>query len=181
MLRRRLAPVVLTLLLSAVSGTGQAAGVPTSGGPPSSLPGPAAGLSGPVDTPGPYTINRLFEDLRAGRVQGMTLDGAGNASVTLHSSLRPQSLVVPPDAATLARIRAAGVPLRVLSGASPLGWVAQALPLLLTALILLVLWRSMRGPGTANSSAQFGKTRAAVVMEGQVKVTFADVAGCDEA
>ncbi|MFC4424573.1 cell division protein FtsH, partial [Deinococcus navajonensis] len=177
MLRRRLAGVVLTAMLGAAAGAGQAAGPPSPGGPAGGFSSPGQAVPGEAEASGPYTTNRLFEDLRAGQVQSMTLDGTGNANVTLKDSLRPQSLVVPPDAATLTRIRAAGVPLRVLSGVSPLSGLAQALPLLLTALILLVLWRSMRGPAAASSSTQFGKTRASVVMEGQVKVTFSDVAG----
>nr|WP_242402980.1 ATP-dependent zinc metalloprotease FtsH [Deinococcus deserti] len=130
---------------------------------------------------GPYTTNRFFEDLKEGHVAAVTLDGVGNANVTLHSSMRTQALVVPPDAATLARIRAANIPLRVLAGGSPLGWVGQVMPLLVTALILLVLWRSLRGPQASNNTAQFGKSKAAVISEGQVKLNFTDVAGCDEA
>ncbi|MBB5365428.1 ATP-dependent zinc metalloprotease FtsH [Deinococcus humi] len=136
---------------------------------------------------GGYSTNRFFEDLKNGRVASVRLDSAGNASVTFlagpsASSPAMRSLVVPPDGATLDKIRAANVPLRVVAGGSPFGWITQALPLVLTALILLVLWRSMRGAsGGGNAASNFGKSKAAVIAEGQIKLNFTDVAGCDEA
>ncbi|WP_104991176.1 ATP-dependent zinc metalloprotease FtsH [Deinococcus sp. NW-56] len=153
----------------------------------------AAPASGPQETrPGPslpparYTLNRLFEDAEAGRIRLLTLAGTGDASVYLNDQTRPVSLVVPTDAATqastLTRLRQADVPLRVVTGGSPFAWVGSVLPLILTGLILLVLWRSLRGgAGGGNAAGNFGKSKAAVISEGQIKLTFADVAGCDEA
>ncbi|WP_051655472.1 ATP-dependent zinc metalloprotease FtsH [Deinococcus marmoris] len=148
------------------------------------MPGAPARLGNP--TGGGYNTNRFFEDLGAGRVASVRLDSAGNASVTflagMGTSQAVRSLVVPPDGATLEKIRAAGVPLRVVPGGSPFGWITQVLPLVLTALILVVLWRSMRGAGSGgNAASNFGKSKAAVIAEGQIKTNFTDVAGCDEA
>ncbi|WP_019010327.1 ATP-dependent metallopeptidase FtsH/Yme1/Tma family protein, partial [Deinococcus aquatilis] len=169
----RRALLTLLLLAGPISASAQTAD--------QALP-PITGNSSPSVNTGGYSTNRFFEDLKAGRVAQVTLDGAGNASVTFISASRPRSVVVPPDAATLNRIRAAGVPLRVTAGGSPFGWIGQVLPLILTGLILLVLWRSLRGAqGGGNAASQFGKSKAAVIAEGQIKQTFADVAGCDEA
>ncbi|SMB95244.1 ATP-dependent zinc metalloprotease FtsH [Deinococcus hopiensis] len=141
----------------------------------------AAPMPQPPTTTGTYTVNRFFEDLRAGRVERVALDGAGNASVQLPGSARPQSIVLPPDAATLARLRAAGIPVTVTPGGSPFSWIAQLLPLIVTGLILLVLWRSLRGNPGSGAAGNFGKSKAAVISEGQIKLAFSDVAGCDEA
>ncbi|WP_229779089.1 ATP-dependent zinc metalloprotease FtsH [Deinococcus knuensis] len=131
---------------------------------------------------GPYSSNRFFSDLEAGRVARVVLSSAGQASVTFVDGSRPRSLVVPADGATLARIRAARVPLQVTQAGSSFAWLGQVLPLILTALILVVLWRSMRGQGGSGGAAgNFGKSRAAVISEGQIKLNFTDVAGCDEA
>ncbi|WP_418514367.1 ATP-dependent zinc metalloprotease FtsH [Deinococcus sp. RM] len=132
---------------------------------------------------GPYTTNRFFADLSGGQVTRVTLNSAGLANVTLNDAggLRVRSLVVPPDGATLKRIRAADVPLNVTGGGSTLGWLGQLLPLVLTGLILVVLWRSMRGAQGGANPTNFGRSRAAVISEGQIKLTFGDVAGCDEA
>ncbi|UBV43355.1 ATP-dependent zinc metalloprotease FtsH [Deinococcus taeanensis] len=146
-------------------------------------PALAAPTRAAVTSDGPYTTNRFFADLEQQRVTRVVLSSGGMANVTLAdgSGTRVRTLVVPPDGATLTRIRKAGVPLTVTGSGSTLGWLGQVLPLLLTGLILVVLWRSMRtGASSANPTA-FGRSRAAVIAEGQIKLTFNDVAGCDEA
>ena len=51
--------------------------------------------------------------------------------------------------------------------------------------ILIGLWiffmRQMQGGGAGRGAMSFGKSRARMLTEDQVKVTFADVAGCEEA
>ncbi len=148
------------------------------------LLGVSAALPARPATPdGPYTTNRFFADLSGGGVTRVTLNSAGLANVTLTDAggTRVRSLVVPPDGATLKRIRDAGVPLNVTGSGSTLGWLGQLLPLVLTGLILVVLWRSMRGAQGGANPTNFGRSRAAVISEGQIKLTFGDVAGCDEA
>ncbi|AWT35262.1 cell division protein FtsH [Deinococcus actinosclerus] len=148
------------------------------------LLGVSAALPARPATPdGPYTTNRFFADLSGGGVTRVTLNSAGLANVTLTDAggTRVRSLVVPPDGATLKRIRDAGVPLSVTGSGSTLGWLGQLLPLVLTGLILVVLWRSMRGAQGGANPTNFGRSRAAVISEGQIKLTFGDVAGCDEA
>ncbi len=175
-LARRLLLGALLLSASALAQVGSASG--PSGPVPAAPVSSAAGLV----PPGPYTTNQFFQNLQGGQVGGVTLDSAGNAQVTVRGALRPRTLVLPTDAATIERIRAAGVPLRVVAGGSAFGWVGQVLPLILTGLLLLLLWRSLRGPqGGASGPTTFGKSKAAIISEGQIKLTFADVAGCDEA
>ncbi|PTA69154.1 AAA family ATPase, partial [Deinococcus arcticus] len=146
-------------------------------------PALAAGPTTPATSNEPYTTNRFFADLQSGQVSRVVLSSAGQATVTLSGPSGPvvKGLLVPPDGATLNRIRRAGVPLQVTPAGSGLGWVAQVLPLVLTALILVVLWRSMRAGNSGGGAATFGRSKASVIGEGQIKLTFADVAGCDEA
>ncbi|UBV44057.1 ATP-dependent zinc metalloprotease FtsH [Deinococcus taeanensis] len=62
--------------------------------------------------------------------------------------------------------------------------VLGALSLLLTvALIvgLVVLLLRSRQSSSSDAAGNFGRSRAAVIAEGQIKLTFNDVAGCDEA
>ena len=66
----------------------------------------------------------------------------------------------------------------------PMGfnWVSflvTALPFLLLLPFWLVLMRQMQSGGSA--ALKFGKTKAKVLIESTPKVTFKDVAGCDEA
>ncbi len=60
--------------------------------------------------------------------------------------------------------------------------VLQFLPILLIIGFWLFIMRQMQGGGGgAKGAMSFGKSRAKLQGEDQVKVTFADVAGCDEA
>jgi ATP-dependent metalloprotease FtsH len=85
------------------------------------------------------------------------------------------------DGATLAdRVRATGARVNV----SPPGvdWVNMLfswLPLVLFLVAWMFVLRQMQGGGSA--ALRFGKSKARVLMESQTKVTFKDVAGCDEA
>ncbi|OOV13714.1 ATP-dependent zinc metalloprotease FtsH [Deinococcus sp. LM3] len=184
--RRVAALAVSALLLGGLSPDGAAAAVTPAAVPPATTTPATTPARPPGATPDAggagYSSNRFFADLKAGRVSRVVLSSAGQASVTFVDGSRPRSLVVPADGATLERIRAARVPLQVTTGGSSFGWLVQVLPLILTALILVVLWRNMRGQGGGGGAAgTFGKSKAAVISEGQIKLNFTDVAGCDEA
>ncbi len=140
----------------------------------------SAGPGLPGTSPSTYAASALFADVRLGRVSGLTLQGDGSANVSFQDGSR-RFVVLPPDAQTLTSLRAAGVPVQVIGSGSPFDWLASVLPLVLAVLILAVLWRSMRGAQGGGGAAQFGRSKATVHNEGQVKVSFADVAGADEA
>nr|WP_245557543.1 ATP-dependent zinc metalloprotease FtsH [Deinococcus peraridilitoris] len=127
-----------------------------------------------------YTVGQLLRDLDAKRVREVSFDGNGNATVTLVGDRR-EVTVVPPTADFLTRIRESGAEVNVRSARSPFAWVFQLLPIVLLGLFLFVMWRSMRGAASGGASNTFGRSRAHVFAEGSVKVTFTDVAGCDEA
>lgn len=61
---------------------------------------------------------------------------------------------------------------------SALGWI---LPIFLFGMIWLFLIRRMAGGGGAGGMMSIGKSRAKIYVEKDIKVTFADVAGVDEA
>jgi len=65
------------------------------------------------------------------------------------------------------------------TGFNWLSFLLTALPFLLLLPIWMLLLRQMQGSGSA--ALKFGKTRAKVLVESAPKVTFKDVAGCDEA
>jgi cell division protease FtsH len=54
-------------------------------------------------------------------------------------------------------------------------------PIFLIAGLWIFLMRQMQGGGGGRGALSFGKSRARMLGEDQVKVTFQDVAGCDEA
>ena len=59
--------------------------------------------------------------------------------------------------------------------------VLNFLPVLLIIGFWLFMMRQMQGGGAGKGAMSFGKSRAKLLNEDQTKVTFADVAGCDEA
>ncbi|WP_161881252.1 ATP-dependent zinc metalloprotease FtsH [Deinococcus alpinitundrae] len=127
-----------------------------------------------------YSASAFLADVRAGKVSNVVLDGDGNLRATVQGEGRPLDVVVPPTGQTLGILRAANVPTQIVGGGSPFGWVTQLLPLILIGLVLLLVWRGARG-NQGGGASQFGKSKANVIQEGQIKVNFGDVAGCDEA
>ena len=63
---------------------------------------------------------------------------------------------------------------------SVLGALSVLLTLALIGGLVMLLIRSRQG-GNGDAAGTFAKSKAAVVSEGQIKLTFTDVAGCDEA
>ena len=57
----------------------------------------------------------------------------------------------------------------------------SSFPILLIVGIWIYFMRQMQGGGGGRGAMSFGKSKARLLGEDQVKVTFADVAGCDEA
>jgi cell division protease FtsH len=116
----------------------------------------------------------LYPDLAAGRPD---LKAGGDQLVGFTASY------VPNQAEEILRTMvASGV--QQYSGREPGGYVLQMLlTVLAPILILVVLWflfvRQIQSSG--NKAMSFGKSKAKMIAEGQVKVTFDDVAGVDEA
>ncbi|MCW8929081.1 MAG: ATP-dependent zinc metalloprotease FtsH [Gammaproteobacteria bacterium] len=57
----------------------------------------------------------------------------------------------------------------------------SSFPILLIVGIWIYFMRQMQGGGGGRGAMSFGKSKAKLLGEDQIKVTFADVAGCDEA
>jgi cell division protease FtsH len=87
------------------------------------------------------------------------------------------------DGATLAdKTRAANPNAAITVQAPGINWLSVLftwLPLLLFLVAWMFMLRQMQSGGSA--AMRFGKSKARVLMESQTRVTFKDVAGCDEA
>lgn len=59
--------------------------------------------------------------------------------------------------------------------------LVNSIPFLLIIGLWIYIMRQMQGGGGGRGAMSFGKSRARMMTEDQVKVTFNDVAGCDEA
>src|SRR5262245_41601227 len=87
------------------------------------------------------------------------------------------------DGAALAdKARAANPTAQITVQAPGINWLSMLftwLPLLLFLVAWMFMLRQMQSGGSA--AMRFGKSKARVLMESQTRVTFKDVAGCDEA
>ncbi|ALW87637.1 ATP-dependent zinc metalloprotease FtsH [Deinococcus actinosclerus] len=134
---------------------------------------------------GDLDVTAFARALNGGQVKTATItyqNGTAVVTGALDSGpYRTRTLTADP-LLNLAALQARGV--NVSYGAPPRLSVLGALSLLLTlALIvglIVLLLRSRQGGGT-DAASNFGRSRAAVISEGQIKLTFGDVAGCDEA
>ena len=59
--------------------------------------------------------------------------------------------------------------------------LVASFPILIIIAVFMFFMRQMQGGGGGRGAMSFGKSRARMLGEDQVKVTFADVAGCEEA
>ena len=120
-------------------------------------------------------VERTVEgDLRA-----ETTETVGGHSVTL-KSFRTNFLG---DGAELAdKARTTNPTAQITVQAPGINWLSMLftwLPLLLFLVAWMFMLRQMQSGGSA--AMRFGKSKARVLMESQTRVTFKDVAGCDEA
>ncbi|GAA5513141.1 ATP-dependent zinc metalloprotease FtsH [Deinococcus carri] len=140
----------------------------------------------PRSQTGDLSVTEFVSALRTGQIQSANVQYQSN-TVLLDGLLksgghyRTRTLVSDPVVA-LNRLQAAGVSVTYAPAnrLSPLALFSGLLTTLLIVGLLLLLFRN-RGGGGTDAASSFGKSKAAVISEGQVKLTFQDVAGCDEA
>src|SRR5919199_3106057 len=118
-----------------------------------------------------------------GQVKSVTVaDRDGSIEGKLANGTKFRTTYVKDDApAVMERLRAANLEVKVDHQKDPLWWtiLQTFLPFALLVGAFLFVMNTMQGGG--NRVMQFGKARAKQVSKDQPKVTFADVAGADEA
>jgi hypothetical protein len=114
-----------------------------------------------------------------GELRAETTETIGGRSVTL-KSFKTNFLG---DGALLAdKTRTTNPTAQITVQAPGINWLSMLftwLPLLLFLVAWMFMLRQMQSGGSA--AMRFGKSKARVLMESQTRVTFKDVAGCDEA
>ncbi len=141
----------------------------------------------------PYT--RFVQELEKGNIERATfieetrtvlgeLHAEANETVAGRSvSIKSFKTNFLGDGALLAdKARQANPNAQIMVQAPGINWLSVLftwLPLLLFLVAWMFMLRQMQGGGSA--AMRFGKSKAKVLMESQTRVTFKDVAGCDEA
>ena len=130
------------------------------------------------------TYTAFVEQVDAGNVQRVVISGdQREITYTLRSGER-QTVNAPYDRDLMNVLLAKKVEVEQQPQKGPGFWslVLNFLPVLLLIGFWIFMMRQMQGGGGAGKGAMsFGKSRAKLLSDDQVKVTFADVAGCDEA
>ncbi|MBC6715580.1 MAG: ATP-dependent zinc metalloprotease FtsH [Aurantimonas coralicida] len=129
----------------------------------------------------PYS--QFLSDVKSGRVEAVTIQGQ-RISGKYSDSSPPFQTYAPEDAQLVERLEAQNVQIN----ASPPGDNSNPIwsmllsfgPILLILAVWIFLMRQMQG-GAGGKAMGFGKSKAKLLTEAHGRVTFADVAGVDEA
>jgi cell division protease FtsH len=136
------------------------------------------GTQGPVK----MSYSQFMSEVKAGRVTKVTIDGHNLSAIT--DDNRRLESYAPTDLWMVRDMLDAKVDIesKPEEGQSILlSILAQSLPILLLVGVWIYVMRQMQGGGKGGGAFSFGKSRARMLDDSKERVTFADVAGCDEA
>ncbi len=140
--------------------------------------GPQHKGSGPLD----YSI--FITDVKNGHIKEVTINGRSIEGLTQNQERFITYTPETDNRALIGDLLDNGVLIRAIPPEKP-SPLWQIFMSLLPVLLLIGVWvyfmRQMQGGGGGRGAMSFGKSRARLLGEDQVKVTFADVAGVDEA
>jgi cell division protease FtsH len=138
--------------------------------------------TGPEPTPVSYSS--VLEDARSGRLKSALLRGDEIIGVRKDESKFKAFNPETDNTALIGMLDKAHVDVRGEAPKQP-NFLTQLLlqlaPALLLILVFVYMLRQMQGSAGGRGAMSFGKSRARLLGEDQVNVTFADVAGVDEA
>jgi cell division protease FtsH len=137
-----------------------------------------------TNAPQPLTYSTFLKDVESNQVSSVTFQGTMlNGVLKDHKPFKTFN----PETDYTALIGALEQHSVDISGKPPKGEgileqiLIQLLPVLLLIVVFAYMLRQMQGASGGRGAMSFGKSRARLLGEDQVSVTFADVAGVDEA
>src|SRR5262245_150553 len=137
-----------------------------------------------VGQPEDLPYSRLLDDVKAGRVESVVLQGemiyGKKKDSTEFKTYNPETDYT----ALIGTLSKAEVVIKGMPPKQPnflTQLILQLAPALLLILVFVYMLRQMQGASGGRGAMSFGKSRARLLGEDQVNVTFADVAGVDEA
>ncbi len=137
-----------------------------------------------TNEPQPVTYSTFLKDVEANQVASVTFQGS---MLYGHLKDHKQFKTFNPETDYTALIGALEQHSVDISGKPPKGEgileqiLIQLLPVLVLVVLFVYMARQMQGASGGRGAMSFGKSRARLLGEDQVSVTFADVAGVDEA
>ncbi|HEY0615762.1 MAG TPA: ATP-dependent metallopeptidase FtsH/Yme1/Tma family protein, partial [Candidatus Elarobacter sp.] len=136
-------------------------------------------LSPPSSTPLSYT--QFWNKVTEHQVKKVTISGRDISGELNDQGQTKFTTTAPEDKDLLPTLRSNGVEVTAVNNQSTplLGYVFQFVPFVIMALLLIFILRQAQSGGS--QALSFGRSRAKLLSENRPKVTFADVAGVDEA
>src|SRR5690606_1836229 len=130
------------------------------------------------------TYSDFIDELRSGRIQHVQIDqmeiAGRRADGTRFTTIRPPNL---PDLTLLQDLEAQNVRYEGVEMKEASLWqqlLVASFPILLIIAVFMFFMRQMQGgAGGRGGPMSFGKSKARLLGEDQIKTTFADVAGVD--
>lgn len=142
------------------------------------------GLSGRKDSGNTLTYTQFINEVKQGQIQSALINGreieGRLSSGSPYSTYSPET----DNKALIGEMLAAGVEIRA-NPPEKNSFLMQIFISWFPFLLLIGVWiffmRQMQGGGGKGGAMSFGKSKARLLGEDQIKITFADVAGVDEA
>ncbi|OED34449.1 ATP-dependent metalloprotease [Chromatiales bacterium (ex Bugula neritina AB1)] len=142
-------------------------------------------LGGPTQVGAQMSYSDFINHVKSGQVESATISGREiqgrlNASNQLFNTYSPET----DNRSLVGELLDAGVEIKAEPPENPnffLQLLLNTFPFLLFIGIWIYFMRQMQGGGGGRGAMSFGKSKAKLLGEDQVKVTFADVAGVEEA
>ena len=128
------------------------------------------------------SYSTLIDNVKRGNVRSVTITEQNVTGTFQNNKTFVTYLPMPQDSALLQQMMDKGVVIKGKPPEQPGLWLhlLNLLPWIVLFAFWIFLWRQQTGGGKGGAFS-FGRSRARLLNSDQVKVTFADVAGCDEA
>lgn len=160
-------------------------------------------LAGPNTSTQELSYTEFLQKLKAGDIKSVEID-KDNSSLIAHPKTQPKvekvpskavktlygeqkapiiqyNVLTPSDATLMTKLETAGVDVNVQKPSGSAVWMnvlSSVLPLILIIFFGLMIAKGLQAGGSQAMS--FGKSRAKMMIDNKVKITFKDVAGIDE-
>ena len=136
-----------------------------------------------TETRVPMTYSQFWTSVENGAIRKVTIQG--DKVLGFSADGQPFATVTPDDTELIPMLRESGVDISVKEPEQESLWMSIFIswfPMLLLIGVWVFFMRQMQMGGSGKGGALgFGRTRAKLQEEGEVKITFKDVAGIDEA
>ncbi len=130
----------------------------------------------------PLEYSQFLEEVRQGQIAKVTIEGRTLKAVTIDG--KSVTSYAPSDIWMVSDLLKHGVKVEAKPEEEQSFWMSifvSWFPMLLLIGVWIFFMRQMQGGGKGGGPFSFGKSKAKLLDETKERVTFADVAGCDEA